>query len=76
MLGTGSPLKIQLERGTHVITVIVDDGTDQVENNLTLIVRKEEESPGFGWVVALAAISLVYPVARRNQERIVTYGTT
>ena len=38
---------------------MVDDWTDQVEESFTVVVKKEEESPGPGLVVALAAVVLV-----------------
>ena len=37
---------------------LVDDGTDQVEDTLTVIVKREDESPGPGLVTVLAAVVL------------------
>jgi hypothetical protein len=57
-MGTGSPLQVMRKSGERVITVVVDDGTDQVEESFTVIVKKEEGSPGFGLVFGLAAVVL------------------
>jgi len=65
VLGTGSPLEVKLRPGEHTITVVVDDGTDQVEDGFVIRVKEEEEgSPGPGLVVALAAVVLVGLVVR------------
>ncbi len=45
-------------KGEHTVTVVVDDGTDQVEESFTVIVKREEESPGPGLVAAVAAVVL------------------
>ncbi len=67
VLGAGSPLEVKLKPGKHVITVVVDDGTDQVEESLTVVVKKKEASPGLGPVVALAALVLTGLAARRRR---------
>ncbi len=59
VLGIGSPLKVELKPGENIITVVVDDGTDQVEESFVVIVRKEEDSPGFSLLATLAAVMLV-----------------
>jgi PGF-CTERM protein len=64
-LGSGSPLGVKLKPGEHVIKVVVDDGTDQLEESFTVIVKKEEGSPGFGPVVAMVAVMMACLVARR-----------
>ena len=66
-LGTASHLEVKLKPGEHTITVVVDDGTDQVEDSFVIIVKKEEESPGPGLVVALAAVVLAGLVLVRRQ---------
>jgi hypothetical protein len=54
--------------GEHRVTVRVSDSNDIVDKELTIIVKKrEKESPGFGLVVALAAVLITYQVARRRQ---------
>lgn len=58
VLGTGSPLEVKLKPGEHTITVVVDDGTDQVEESFVVRVKEMEGSPGPGLVVALAAVVL------------------
>ncbi len=57
-------------KGEHTITVVVDDGTDQVEDSFVIIVKKEDESPGPGLVAALAAVVLagLVMVRRRGQR--------
>lgn len=66
-LGGGSPLDVRLKPGEHVITVVVDDGTDQVEKSLTVTVKKDEDSPGFGLPVVVAAAILMSLVVRRRR---------
>ena len=49
--------------------MVVDDGTDQVEDTLTIIVKEQEGSPGSGLVAALAAMVLAGLVmARRGRS--------
>jgi PGF-CTERM protein len=69
VMGTGSFLKYsKLKPGEHVITLVVDDGTDQVEESFTVIVKKEEESPGFGLVAGLAAVVLAGLAIHRRRR--------
>lgn len=68
VLGTGSSLEVKLKPGEHTITVVVDDGTDQVEDTFTVIVKKEEETPGLGLVVALVAVVVAGLAVRRRPE--------
>jgi PGF-CTERM protein len=66
VLGTVDFIKYsKLKPGEHTITVVVDDGTDQVEESFTVIVKKEEDTPGFGLVVTLAAVVLTGLAVRR-----------
>ena len=68
VLGTGSSFEVKFKPGEHTITVLVDDGTDKVEESFTLIVKKEEESPGPGLVAALAAVVLAgFVMVRRRR---------
>jgi hypothetical protein len=46
---------------------VVDDGTDQVEENLTLIVKKKEEQPGFRLVAVMTAVVLTGIMVRRSR---------
>ena len=68
VLGTGSPFEwSKLGKGEHTITVVVDDGTDVVEDTFTVKVTEEEESPGFELAVALATLVLAGLVVRRRR---------
>jgi len=67
-LGTGPLLEVKLKPGEHVIRVVVDDGTDQVEESFTVIVKKDEPSPGFGLVAGLAAVVLAGLVIHRRRR--------
>lgn len=55
VLGTGSPLRVRLDPGIHTITVLVDDGTAQVEDSVTVGVNSVSEPTGL-WVVILALV--------------------
>jgi hypothetical protein len=68
VLGTGSPLEVKLKPGEHTITVVVDDGIDQVEDSFTVIVKKEEESPGYGTYFALSAVIIACLIAWRRKR--------
>jgi len=70
-LGVGNDLEVKLKPGNHVITVVVDDGTDQVEDTLTLVVQKREskDSPGPSTVVALFALATAVIIMRSRLER-------
>jgi hypothetical protein len=67
LIGTGSPLEVKLKPGEHVITVVVNDGTDQVDDTFTVVVEKEEESPGFGLIVTFVVVVLAVLVVRRTR---------
>ena len=56
--------------GSTSSQLVLDDGTDQVEESFTVIVKKEEESPGPGLVAAIAAVVLtgLVMVRRRGQR--------
>ncbi len=62
-------LTLDVGRGEHVITVVVDDGTDQVEDSFVIKVKEEEGSPGPGLVAVLAAVVLVGLVRVRRRGR-------
>jgi PGF-CTERM protein len=55
----------KLKPGTRVVKVSASDGKTTAEAEVTLIIKKEEESPGFGLVVALAAMVLTGLLVRR-----------
>ncbi len=58
-MGTGTTLDYKkLKPGTRVVRVIVSDGEDTTEGEITLIIKEGEESPGVGIVVSIAAIML------------------
>ena len=42
-------------------------GTDQVDDTFTVIVKKEEASPGFGLLIALPTVVLAVIVVRRRR---------
>jgi PKD repeat protein len=57
VLGTGTSLDYKkLKPGTHVIKVSISDGIDTIEEEFTLVIKKEEEGPAFGMALALMAI--------------------
>jgi PKD repeat protein len=66
-LGTGSFLEVKLKPGEHVITVVVTDGTDQVDDTFTVVVKKKEESPGFGPFIVFGAVLLACLISRKRQ---------
>ena len=69
-LGTGTTLDYKkLKPGNRVVKVSVFDGTETTEEELTLVIKKEEESPGFG--IPFTCISLLAPVmlSRRRLVR-------
>jgi MYXO-CTERM domain-containing protein len=62
-------ISLDVGRGEHTITVVVDDGTDQVEESFVVRVKEEEESPGPGLVAVLAAVVLAGLVGVRRRGR-------
>jgi hypothetical protein len=65
VLGTSDFLKYsKLGKGEHNITVVIDDGTGSVEGSVIVVVKEEEESPGFGLLFAMAAVVLAGIVVR------------
>jgi hypothetical protein len=59
VLGIGSDLGVKLKPGEHTITVLVDDGTVEVEKSIIVVVmRKPEGSPGFGFLVLTLALTM------------------
>ncbi len=60
--------EVQAER-EHTITVVVDDGTDLVEDGFVIEVKEEEGSPGPDLVVILAAVVLAALVRVRQRGR-------
>lgn len=57
VLGTGSPFEYsKLKAGKRTITVVVDDGTGQVEDSFIVTVKEDKKVPGPGPFMALAAL--------------------
>ncbi len=69
-LGTGETLDYKkLKPGTRVVKVSIFDGTDTTEEEFTVIIKKEEESPGFGPVLTMIAVIIGFIIGytrRRN----------
>ena len=59
----------KLKPGTRTITVMVSDDEATTEEEVTLVINKEEESPGFGALLAVLATiaGLVLMEKRRRQ---------
>ena len=47
--------------------MVVDDGTDQVEESFVVVVKKKEGSPGFGLVAVIAVMVLAGLVIVRRK---------
>ncbi len=56
-----SLLEVKLKPGEHTITVVLDDGTDQVEDSFVVVVKEEDESPGPGLVAAIGGRGAGWP---------------
>lgn len=59
ILGTSTPLEVELKPGKHILTVVVDDGIDQVEETITVTVLKQEESSSLIFFVTLIGILVI-----------------
>ena len=70
VLGTGSPLEVTLKPGKHTITVVVSDGTEEVEESITVTVKEDRESPSLGIVASLMAMGLAGIVTWRRLGRV------
>ena len=69
-LGTGKTLEYKkLKPGTRVVKVSIFDGTETPEEEITLIIKKEEESPGFSVVVTLMVILGILILTRTKRSR-------
>ena len=68
-LGTGKTLDHKkLKPGTRTIKVTVSDGETSVEDEFTVVITKEEESPGFAiGVICLALLTVVILSKRRSR---------
>ncbi|MCK4969058.1 MAG: PKD domain-containing protein, partial [Thermoplasmata archaeon] len=56
-IGTGDTLDYKkLKPGTQTIKVTVSDGETSVEDEFTVVIQKEEESPALGGVFVLLAM--------------------
>ena len=65
-LGTGTTLDYgKLKPGTRVVKVSVTDGTETTEEELTLVVTKGEESPGFGMLLMCVSLLAAMMLTRR-----------
>ena len=62
-LGTGTPFDYgKLKPGKRTIKVTVSDGVDSIEDEFTITITKEEQSPTFGWTLTLLAMVVVIAV--------------
>ena len=69
-LGTGKTLDHKkLKPGTRTIKVTVSDGEASVEDEFTIVITKEEESPGFVGVAACLALLAVVMLSIRRRSR-------
>jgi PKD repeat protein len=69
-LGTGTTLDYnKLRPGERVVKVSVTDGTETVEEEITLDIKKEEESPGFGILIACLSLMAAVMLSRRRLSR-------
>jgi hypothetical protein len=71
-LGMGQTLEYRgLKPGTHVILVIVSDGTGADGDEFTIVIKKpaKKDSPGFGVVVAFVALMLAMVHTVRRLDR-------
>ena len=70
VLGTGSPFEYsKLGTGKRTITVVVDDGTGEVAESFSVVVKEEEGGiPSIPLVGALAAIGIVAAIVRRRDR--------
>jgi len=67
-LGTGSTLEFKkLKPGTRVVKVSVSDGTETTEEEITLVIKKKEEGPGFGSVVVFLALLVIVVLTRTRR---------
>ncbi len=69
-MGTGETLAYKkLKPGIRVVKVTVADGETTVEEEFTVIIKKEEESPGFGTVTSAIALVLAALVLIMTRKR-------
>ena len=68
-LGMGSTLDYKkLKPGTRVVKVSISDGTDTSEDEITLVIKKEEESPGFASSFVMIALMLSWISWKRRRK--------
>jgi hypothetical protein len=66
-LGTGTTLDYnKLKPGTRVVKVSVTDGTETTEEDITLVIKKGEESPAFGVLFACLTLLAAVVLSRRR----------
>jgi hypothetical protein len=69
VLGTGETVIVEkLKKGEHTITLVVDDGTTTVSDDLVIIVTAKDEEPGFPALFALMAIVVALVVLGRRKD--------
>ena len=69
-LGTGATLDYKkLKPGTRVVKVSVTDGTETIEEEFTLVIKKEEESSGFGMLFTCLSLVAAVMLSRRRIVR-------
>jgi hypothetical protein len=69
VLGTGSPFEYsKLSKGKHTITVVVDDGTEAVEETFTVTVKEADENPGFGLVAVVIALIIAVMIGIKSRK--------
>jgi hypothetical protein len=54
----GAPPPVKLSTGKHTITLVVDDGTTEVTQEIELTIKSSGESPGFGVLLLMLAIAI------------------
>ena len=68
-LGTGTTIDYkELKPGTRIVKVRIFDGTETTEDEITLVIKKDEEGPGFGIIVTFLAMLAVVTLSRRHNR--------
>ncbi|UCC93385.1 MAG: tandem-95 repeat protein [Thermoplasmata archaeon] len=70
VLTTGmAPPPVKLGTGKHTITLVVDDGTTQVTQDIVVTVEGSDESPGFGIALLIAVVLVALVVTSKGRTR-------
>jgi hypothetical protein len=70
VLATGNaPEAVKLGPGKHTITLVVDDGTTSVTEEVELTVKAPDESPGFGALLLACALTMAFVVAAGERSK-------